>query len=157
MCIAGMCCIGLFLVVGTWFKPSFFWNSSQCLKVRHRLGNRGTQAFYYGLGGILLFIVIAYLTGFNSIKELVIFAMIALIFIYFFAKKSNGFSFKSLSLSQGKTVKDKWKCANLRRELHRRVSATTAERLVEHERFKYPNKPESWYLDKVIYDLKRGR
>ena len=31
----------------------------------------------------------------------------------------------------------------------------TMERLVNIEKIKHPNQPESWYLDKVIYDLRR--
>jgi hypothetical protein len=31
----------------------------------------------------------------------------------------------------------------------------TAERLINLEKIKHPNQSESWYLDKVIYDLKR--
>ncbi len=45
----------------------------------------------------------------------------------------------------------------LKRELLRRVSPETAERLIASERAKHPGKSEHWYLDKVIYDLKRGR
>jgi hypothetical protein len=51
------------------------------------------------------------------------------------------------------------KCANLRRELLRRLHNRwdTAERLLALARHKYPGKPEYWYLEKVIFDLKRGR
>jgi len=45
----------------------------------------------------------------------------------------------------------------LKRELLRRVSPETAERLVAAERAKHPGKSEHWYLEKVLYDLKRGR
>ena len=31
----------------------------------------------------------------------------------------------------------------------------TAQRLVNLEKIKHPGQSESWYLDKVIYDLKR--
>ena len=33
--------------------------------------------------------------------------------------------------------------------------ADTAQRLVNLEKMKHPGQPESWYLDKVIYDLQR--
>lgn len=45
----------------------------------------------------------------------------------------------------------------LKRELLRRVSPETAERLIASERAKHPGKSEHWYLEKVIYNLKRGR
>ena len=31
----------------------------------------------------------------------------------------------------------------------------TAQRLIDLEKIKHPGQPESWYLDKVVYDLKR--
>jgi hypothetical protein len=31
----------------------------------------------------------------------------------------------------------------------------TAKRLIDLERIKHPGQSESWYLDKVIYDLRR--
>ncbi|MGB3496373.1 MAG: hypothetical protein WBA57_26845 [Elainellaceae cyanobacterium] len=31
----------------------------------------------------------------------------------------------------------------------------TAERLITSEKRRHPGKPESWYLEKVIYDLTR--
>lgn len=32
---------------------------------------------------------------------------------------------------------------------------TTANRLVSYEKKRNPGKPEQWYLEKVIYDLRR--
>ena len=37
--------------------------------------------------------------------------------------------------------------------LHNR--SDTAQQLVELEKVKHPGQSESWYLDKVIYDLRR--
>ena len=37
--------------------------------------------------------------------------------------------------------------------LHNRTD--TAQRLVNLEKIKHPGQSESWYLDKVIYDLRR--
>lgn len=31
----------------------------------------------------------------------------------------------------------------------------TAQRLIDLERIKHPGQSESWYLDKIIYDLRR--
>lgn len=33
--------------------------------------------------------------------------------------------------------------------------SNTAQRLIDLERIKHPGQSESWYLDKVIYDLRR--
>lgn len=50
------------------------------------------------------------------------------------------------------------KCASLRKELLRLArSQERAERLISVEKLKNPGKPEYWYLEKVIYDFKRGR
>lgn len=43
------------------------------------------------------------------------------------------------------------------RELLKRVDDSTAKRLIDSEKQKNPGQAESWYLDKVLYDLKRGR
>ncbi|MDY6936528.1 MAG: site-2 protease family protein [Cyanobacteriota bacterium] len=43
------------------------------------------------------------------------------------------------------------------REILKRVDGGTAQRLIDLEKRKNPSQPESWYLDKVLYDLKRGR
>ncbi|MGL5804755.1 MAG: hypothetical protein ACRC2R_07705 [Xenococcaceae cyanobacterium] len=53
--------------------------------------------------------------------------------------------------------KEEIQCAPLRRELLKRVNAETADRLIRGEKIKHPDRSESWYLEKVIYDLKRGR
>lgn len=53
--MCGACYIlSLLLIFGTWFKPKFFWLSSQALNVRARFGERGAEMFYYGLGGSML-------------------------------------------------------------------------------------------------------
>ena len=49
------------------------------------------------------------------------------------------------------------RAAPLRREILKRVSRDTADRLVKLARVQHPGKPEHWYLDKILYDLKRGR
>lgn len=35
--------------------------------------------------------------------------------------------------------------------------SVTAERLLRHEQNKYPGKSTKWYLEKVIFNLKRDR
>lgn len=51
------------------------------------------------------------------------------------------------------------RCDRLRKELFRLVHCRqdTAERLVALAKKQNPGKPEHWYLEKVIFDLKRGR
>jgi len=49
-------------------------------------------------------------------------------------------------------------CAPLRKKLLKLArSQDLAERLIDHEKRKNPGKPEHWYLEKIIYDLRRGR
>ena len=67
-----------------------------------------------------------------------------------------------LSHSSGKKSRYKQrnyrnKSSALRRELLKRVDKKTANRLIRYEKLKNPGKPEHWYLDKIVYDLKRGR
>jgi hypothetical protein len=49
--------------------------------------------------------------------------------------------------------------SNLDRDLLAAVKGDTklAERLLEQARFKYPGKSETWYVEKVIYDINRDR
>lgn len=50
------------------------------------------------------------------------------------------------------------KCAPLRKELLKLArSQARAERLIAVEKLRNPGKPEHQYLEKVIYDFKRGR
>jgi len=37
------------------------------------------------------------------------------------------------------------------------LDSVTAERLLRHEQNKYPGKSTKWYLEKVIFNLKRDR
>ena len=56
-------------------------------------------------------------------------------------------------------VSETAKLNSLRRELLTLVHAEqdTADRLISTERYRQPGKSETWYLEKVIYDLRRGR
>ena len=67
-----------------------------------------------------------------------------------------GFSQGSRS-SPFKNIKQDLRVPPLRREILKRISPETAERLIASERMKNPGKSEQWYLEKVLYDLKRGR
>lgn len=48
-------------------------------------------------------------------------------------------------------------CRTLRRKLLNLVHHDTAERLINSAKRQHPGKSERWYLEKVIYDLQRGR
>lgn len=56
-----------------------------------------------------------------------------------------------------KNWQDEMQSGGLRSKLLKRVDKATAERLINAARFKTPGKSERWYLEKVIYDLERGR
>ena len=53
------------------------------------------------------------------------------------------------------------RCSNLREELRLLLyggtgnEESTAKKLIDVEKSKYPGQLESWYLDKVIYNLRR--
>jgi len=48
-------------------------------------------------------------------------------------------------------------CRELRRKLLNLVHYDTADRLIDSAKRQHPGKSERWYLEKVIYDLQRGR
>ena len=48
-------------------------------------------------------------------------------------------------------------CKPLRRKLLNLVHRDTADRLISSAKRQHPGKSERWYLEKVIYDLQRGR
>lgn len=48
-------------------------------------------------------------------------------------------------------------CKALRRKLLNLVHHNTADRLISAAKLQHPGKSERWYLEKVIYDLQRGR
>lgn len=48
-------------------------------------------------------------------------------------------------------------CKPLRRKLLNLVHHNTADRLISSAKRQHPGKSERWYLEKVIYDLQRGR
>jgi hypothetical protein len=48
-------------------------------------------------------------------------------------------------------------CSKLRRELLSMVhSEDTLERLINLEKRNNPGKPDLWYLEKIVYNLRRG-
>ncbi|MEM6399578.1 MAG: hypothetical protein AAF757_05000 [Cyanobacteria bacterium P01_D01_bin.116] len=48
-------------------------------------------------------------------------------------------------------------CKALRHQLLTHVNPDVAERLIRLAKRQHPGKTERWYLEKVIYDLQRGR
>lgn len=41
----------IYMLVVTYLKPKFFWQSAQVKNVRCRLGEGGASLFYYAVGG----------------------------------------------------------------------------------------------------------
>ncbi|MGB3691431.1 MAG: hypothetical protein WA865_20160 [Spirulinaceae cyanobacterium] len=66
-------------------------------------------------------------------------------------------SFLSRFSRRFRRVKISSKASPLRRELLKRVDPATADRLISSARRRTPGKSEHWYLEKVLYDLIRGR
>ena len=101
----------------------------------------------------------ALLVAIATILAAIVFALIAS------KSPSGGSSFPDRSRtknesSQKKGFFERFRQGNndrLWRELLKRVDRDTAQRLVDGEKRRNPGQPENWYLDKVIYDLKRGR
>lgn len=56
-----------------------------------------------------------------------------------------------------KRYSESFVCKSLRQELFALVHGEQdlAKRLIDWEKRKHPNKSERWYLEKVIYDLRR--
>jgi len=55
-------------------------------------------------------------------------------------------------------MSEDWQAGNLNKELLELVrDRQVAERLLEASRKNNPSKPKKWHLEKIIYDLKRGR
>jgi len=85
-------------------------------------------------------------------------AIAAGIYFYLSSAASNSQSSLGDRLRDGLVNrKNQWKCSPLRQELRKRLDADTTHRLIMSAKLRYPGKPEHWYLEKVLYDLKRGR
>lgn len=54
MCFGAAFLVGTYLLWVSICKPSFFWDSSQVRSLRYRWGERQAQAFYGGIGALLL-------------------------------------------------------------------------------------------------------
>lgn len=169
MCLGSICLISLFLIWGTVCKPRFFWKSTQVLTIRQRFGDRGAEIFYCSIGGSLLVLTWIY---YNSIEawawSVLLFILLAcvafLVYPFTLTGKSKRLEKwrKRASTKQGFTEKFKDKleqrrCTPLKKELLQRFKPDTAERLIRLAKLQNPGKPEYWYLEKVLYDVKRGR
>lgn len=56
------------------------------------------------------------------------------------------------------TIKEDWQARDLSKELIELVrDPEVAKRLLDASRKHNPDKPKKWHLEKIIYDLKRGR
>ena len=170
MCLGSVCLISLFLLWGAVCKPDFFWKSTQVLALRLQLGDRGTEIFYGFISGLLLLLAWVY---YNSSTEvwvglirllIVVVALAFLIYLFNSSLKSGRLQRRIKQRSINPSLREKcqqrleqWRCISLKRELLRRVQPDTASRLISSAKLRTPDKPERWYLEKVLYDLKRGR
>ncbi|AFY56996.1 hypothetical protein Riv7116_4577 [Rivularia sp. PCC 7116] len=80
-----------------------------------------------------------------------IFIIIAIILTLLVHKKRNGGSNRYHARTSDRG------CKALRRKLLNLVHHNTADRLINSAKRQHPGKSERWYLEKVIYDLQRGR
>ncbi|MEO1431878.1 MAG: hypothetical protein AAFV71_23015 [Cyanobacteria bacterium J06633_8] len=80
-----------------------------------------------------------------------IFIIIAIILTLLVHKKRNG------GTNRYYYRKSDRGCKALRRKLLNLVHRDTADRLINSAKRQHPGKSERWYLEKVIYDLQRGR
>lgn len=170
MCLGSVCLISLFLLWGAVCKPDFFWKSTQVLAVRRQLGDGGAEIFYSFIGGSLLLLAWVY---YNSSTEvwvglikllIVVVALAFLIYLFNSSLKSGRRQQRIKQSSINPSLRKKfqqrleqWRCVPLKRELLRRLQPDIASRLIASAKLKTPGKPEHWYLEKVLYDLKRGR
>lgn len=88
---------------------------------------------------------------------IILLIVIAAVTFSIFLSKSRNPAFKHVMRGELGQVFVNHQCASLRRELLKRVHPNTAARLINLAKLKHPGKSECWYLDKVLYDLKRGR
>lgn len=169
MCLGSICLISLFLILGAICKPYFFWKSTQVLALRRQLGDRGAEIFYCCIGGSLFLVAWVYYSSTkvwvrSVILLIVVIALAFLIYLFNSNLKSRRLqrrrkptSIKMGFIEKFKKRLEQWRCVPLKRELLRRLQPDTASRLIASARFKNPDQPEHWYLEKVLYDLNRGR
>ena len=164
MCLGSMCLISLFLILGAVCKPNFFWGSTQVWALRRQFGDRGTEIFYCGLGGSLFLVALVYSNTTKVKVWLVGLLIVAVALAVLSAFKSGRLQrqrqqtfTKQGFIEKFKEKLEEWRCAPLKRELRQRLQPDTASRLIASARLKTPGKPEHWYFEKVLYDLKRGR
>jgi hypothetical protein len=82
-------------------------------------------------------------------------AIIAIIIFVIVSRRRGGW--RGISLGNLGNLRKDAKNHALRRELMTLVNGQSdvANRLLRHARDRYPGKTEQWYLEKVIYDLRR--
>lgn len=74
-----------------------------------------------------------------------------------FRRRSRSSKSSQNVFSSIKSWQEDMQCGPLRHKLLKRVDRGTADRLINAAKYKTPGKSERWYLEKVIYDLERGR
>jgi hypothetical protein len=165
MCLGSVCLISLFLLFGAVCKPNFFWKSTEVLALRRRFGDRGAEIFYSSIAGSLFLVAWSYSSS-TKVRVWLVGLLIVVLALAFLSTLKSGrlqrrrkqtFIIKQGFIEKFKERFEEWRCASLKRKLLQRLQPDTASRLITSARFKTPGKPEHWYLEKVLYDLKRGR
>ena len=60
--------LGIFTLVCTFFKPSFYWESRKARGMRKLIGDRGTSVFYYIIGLAVVVIGVLGMLDIISVK-----------------------------------------------------------------------------------------
>ncbi|MBU5426613.1 hypothetical protein KQI41_09370 [Tissierella pigra] len=55
--------VGIFAVICTIFKPSFYWKSRKAIRLRRLIGDKATTILYIFIGILIIFLGVANLTG----------------------------------------------------------------------------------------------
>lgn len=132
---------GFWIIFGLfWFVPAFsngFWQFvyyvTEKLAVEPYLISEGSQLFR------------------QPITRAVVLA--GLLLGLWLLKQQNQPSSKSYVTS----ARDRGNVGHLRKQLYRLVDRKTGDRLIAWEKQKNPHQSESWYLEKIIYDIRRHR
>lgn len=61
--------IGIFTLVCTYYKPSFYWESRKAQQMRKLIGDKGTEIMYYLIGLGVLVIGLLGISNIISLKS----------------------------------------------------------------------------------------
>ena len=95
---------------------------------------------------------------FGIILSIIIMSMVGISLFFFNSQREDGEgNFFTDLRDKFEDWLEQSKCDGLRRELLTLVQQDVADRLIDGAKAEYPGNTERWYLEKVIYDLKRDR